>query len=108
LENDATLISESGNSSFYKMKTNLSFKEIGSNVSLAKIYNNINDINGAFKNINYDTTNNILLKIETYDYDTTYSTISFELNIHPNEINNLLKNNKFIKLTNENSSYYIT
>ena len=108
LENDASLISESGNTAFYKMKSNIAFEETSNETSLLKIYNNIDDINGALKNIDYDSTNNILLKIDTYDYDLTNTHITFELNVKSSEINNLLYENKFLNLLNNNNSYYIT
>lgn len=107
LENDAVLISETGNSAFYKMKSNFGFEEINNNSSFIKIYNNINDIDGTISNLSLDSTNNIIYKIDKYDVDTTNDYISCNISLSIETVNYLLSNNKFINLTNVLNSYYI-
>jgi len=89
------------------MKSNLAFEQLSDDISLITIYNNIGDVNGAFKNANEDSTNNIFLKIDDYDYDLTTENITLELNIDYSEIKQFLQNDKFIKLLNNNNSYYL-
>jgi hypothetical protein len=87
------------------MKSNLSFEQLSNEISLITIYNNIGDVNGAFKNVSEDTTNDIFFKIDDYDYDLTSDTVTMELNINYSEIKKFLKNDKFIKLLNNNNYY---
>ena len=66
-EYDGQLIYSSGNTSYYKIGSNIAFKG-GDNISLVNITNNVSDIDGAFKNVLYDTTNLMLIKIDPYEY----------------------------------------
>jgi len=107
-DSDAILISESANSSYYKLQSFISFRELTEDPYILHITNNIGDINGGLKNISYDSSNEIVIKIDPVEYDLNWDRFSFEFNVNLNEINSLIKNNKFIKFLNSNNKYYIT
>lgn len=106
-ENDATLISSSGNNSFYRMKSNIALNS-GANISSIQINNNIGDTGGALKHVSYDATNDIIAKIDPYEFSENWDKLTFELNVNIDEIEKLVINdNKFIKFINASDSYYI-
>jgi hypothetical protein len=109
LENDAYLISETDENSLYKVSSNIGFTvPIDDNISL-EISNNLKDINGALKNINMDSTNTIIFKIDPSEYAKDWNNITFEMNVNLEEIKDLIfKENKFIKFINPNDNYYIS
>jgi hypothetical protein len=106
---DSQKINETTDSVQYKFKSFFEYELDSTSNSIINIYNNIDDIDGAFKNYNIDMTNTITTKLTPYDINKNLDYYTIDIKININDMYNLLFNeNKFIDFLNPNDKYYIS
>jgi hypothetical protein len=107
IQGDAKKILDEVHTKYYLIKSNLIINNPNYD-AIVDIYNNIQDSDGALKNIDYDATNSFIILLDNYEIvDNTSSYITYNINIYSDEIYKLINNNKFIKFINTNNKYYL-